>query len=318
MSASLFLAGVVLCLALIVPLAGVAYFRSVRLSRPAIGVFDTGDVFVMMGFVVVLPFAYLALPGWALPTVLALVFAAGLSIGYEPVVTHRWWRRGLILALLAADLATWAAWQAGAPPTLFTVVNSVVVMLIAVSAANLSAQGGLKMRHAAWFTLSLAVYDLTFATAIPITQRLAEAIQGYPYAPSAGLRVGEFGAVVGMGDLLAYALFSVTAYKAYGRTGLRASLALVAVFGALLPTLSPLAIEALTGRQPSLIPAQVFFGPAAFLGYLALRRRGAERRMTHILGRDRPRRMVPAAGADPRQLAPVRRRAVDAAPVARS
>ncbi|MFF5235385.1 hypothetical protein [Dactylosporangium sp. NPDC000521] len=284
MSQPVFFVVVTLFLASFAPLAAAGYFRWVRLSRPAIGVFDIGDVFAMMGFVVVLPFVYLALPGWALPTVLGLVFAAGLGIGYEPVVTHGWWRRGLILSLLGVDLAAWAAWRAGAAPTWFTAVNSVVVMLIAVSAANLSAQGGLKLRHAAWFTLGLAVYDLTFATAIPITQKLAEAIQGYPYAPSAGLRVGELSAVIGMGDLLAYALYGATAYKAYGRTGLRASVAIVAVFGALLPTLSPLAIEAITGRQPSLIPAQVFFGPAAFVGYLVLRRLGAERRMVDVLG----------------------------------
>ena len=232
----------------------------------------------------VLPFAYLALPGWGLPTVLGLVFAGGLSVGYERVVTHRWLRRGLILGLLGADLAAWAAWRAGAAPLWFTAVNSVVVLLIAVSAANLSAQGGLRLRHAAWFTLGLAVYDLTFATAIPITQKLAAAIQGYPFAPSAGLRVGDLGAVIGMGDLLAYALFGVTAYKAYGRTGLRVALVVVAAFGALAPALSPLVIEAVAGRRPSLIPAQVFFGPGAFLGYLLLRRLGPERRMAEILG----------------------------------
>lgn len=301
---TLFFVGVTLCLAVVTPLAAVGYFQRLRLSRPAIGVFNSGDVLAMLGFVVVLPFAYLALPGWALPTVLGLVFAGGLAIGYEPAVPRRWLRWALILGLLGADLATWAAWRAGAAPTMFTVVNSVVVMLIAVSASNLSAQGGLQLRHAAWFTAGLAVYDLTFATAIPLTQRLAEAIQGYPFAPSAGLRIGELGAVIGMGDLLAYSLFAVTAYKAYGRFGLRVGVAVIAVFGALLPTLSAEVVEAITGRQPGLVPAQVYFGPAAFLGYLVLRRRGAERRMAQVRGVDPMASRRPAPAGRPAAAPP--------------
>ncbi|MEU1542907.1 hypothetical protein ABZ461_33365 [Actinacidiphila glaucinigra] len=98
---------------------------------------------------------------------------------------------------------------------------------------------------------------------MPLTQKLINAVQGYAFAPSAGLRIGEFGAVVGMGDLLAYALFTTVAYKAYGRSGLTLALGLIAVFGALVPTLTPITVEALTGHFPEVVPAQIFFGPAA-------------------------------------------------------
>jgi len=56
----------------------------------------------------------------------------------------------------------------------------------------------------------------------------------------------------------------------------------VVVFGAILPTLAPPVVDALTGHRPALIPAQVLFGPAAYAGYLALRRRGPERRMLEL------------------------------------
>ncbi|MFI0444429.1 hypothetical protein [Actinomadura sp. 6N118] len=281
---TLFLVGVTFCYALAAPVGAVAFFQRVRVARPPVGTFNGRDIAVMMGFVLTLPFFYLALPGPALPAVLALVFAGGLSVGYQPILTSGRIRWAAIGTLLAADLI--ARLLLGPVSPVFWLANSCVVCLIVVSATNLNVQGGMKLKHVAWFILLLAVYDLTFATAVPLTQELAEAIQGYPFAPSAGLRIGEeYGAVIGMGDLLAYALFTTTAYKAFDRAGLRTALALVAVFGALAPTLSPTVIEMVTGERPELIPAQVFFGPAGFAGYLLLRRRlGAERRMADLLG----------------------------------
>lgn len=276
----LYQTGVTLALALAVPAGAVLYFRRVRVPRPPVGTFNGRDIVVMMGFVLALPFVYLALPGAALPAVLALVFAGGLTVGYQPVVGRTPLRWALILALLGTDLAGHRLLGSDSP--VYWLANSATVGLIVVSATNLNVQGGMRLRHIAWFVLALGVYDLTFATVIPLTQKLAEAIQGYPFAPSAGLRVGGYSAVIGMGDLLAYALYSTASYKAYGRSGLRLAVVLVAVFGAILPTLAPPVVDALTGHRPGLIPAQVLFGPAAFAGYLALRRRGPERRMVEL------------------------------------
>ncbi|MFI9776917.1 hypothetical protein ACIHCV_19710 [Streptomyces sp. NPDC051956] len=291
---SVFFTLVTLGIALGVSLAGVAYFRLVTLPRPAVGAFNGNDMVIMMGFVVALPFLYLALPGALLPPVLGLTLAGGLAVAYGPVVRSARLRWLLIAALLAADW--FAARTAEHDPThalAYWLINSTVIMLMAVGAANLNAQGGLRLRHVARFALALAAYDLFFATAVPITQRLFDAVQGYAFAPSAGLRVGDLGAVLGMGDLLVYALYSTVAYKAYGRTGLATALGLVAVFGALLPTLAPVTVEALTGHLPEIVPAQIFFGPAAFVGHLVLRRRGPERRMADV----RPPAPAPASVA---------------------
>ncbi|WP_026410947.1 hypothetical protein [Actinomadura oligospora] len=272
--------GVTLAFALAVPAGAVLYLRHFRVPRPPVGTFNGRDIVVMMGFVLALPFVYLALPGAALPAVLALVFAGGLTVGYQPVVGRTPLRWALILALLATDLAGHRLLGSDSP--VYWLANSAIVGLVVVSATNLNVQGGMRLRHIAWFVLALAVYDLTFATAIPLTQDLVEAIQGYPFAPSVGLRIGDYSSVLGMGDLLAYSLYSTVSYKAYGRSGLRLALVLVAVFGAILPTLTPPVLDALTGHRPDLIPAQVLFGPAAFAGYLALRRRGPERRMVEL------------------------------------
>ncbi|MFC9531604.1 hypothetical protein [Streptomyces sp. NPDC056975] len=291
---SVFFTLVTLGIALGVSLAGVAYFRLVTLPRPAVGAFNGNDMVIMMGFVIALPFLYLALPGALLPPVLGLTLAGGLAVAYGPVARSARLRWLLIAGLLAADW--FAARTAEHDPTHalpYWLINSTVIMLMAVGAANLNAQGGLRLRHVARFALALAAYDLFFATAVPITQRLFDAVQGYAFAPSAGLRVGDLGAVLGMGDLLVYALYSTVAYKAYGRSGLATALGLVAVFGALLPTLTPVTVEALTGHLPEIVPAQIFFGPAAFVGHLVLRRRGPERRMADV----RPPAPVPASVA---------------------
>ncbi|MER5730665.1 hypothetical protein ABT084_20430 [Streptomyces sp. NPDC002138] len=274
-------------LALAVCAGAVFYFRTVRAARPPVGVFNGRDIFVIMGFVLALPYVYLALPGGFLPVVLALVFAGGLSVGYQPVIGNGRLRWALIAVLIASVLVSHLAFGESAPP--YWVANSCVVGLVVVSATNLNVQGGMRLKNVAWFLLLLAAYDAFFAWVVPLTEELSEAIQGYPFAPAAGLRVGEdLGAVVGMGDLLAYALFTTCAYKAYGKPGLRVGILLVAVFGAVGPVAALHLVTAATGHAPALIPAQVIFGPAAFLGHLYLRRRGPERRMADlVLPRDR-------------------------------
>ncbi|KJK53564.1 hypothetical protein [Streptomyces sp. NRRL F-4428] len=289
-------------LALAVVAGTIAYFRAVRTARPPVGVFNGRDIFLMMGFVLALPYVYLALPGAVLPVVLALVFAGGLSVGYQPLVGDGRVRWALIAVLIASVLVTHLAFGETAPP--YWVANSCVVGLVVVSATNLNVQGGMRLKNVAWFLLALAAYDAFFAWVVPLTQELADAVQGYPYAPAAGLRIGDdLGAVVGMGDLLAYALFTTTAYKAYGKPGLRTGTVLVVLFGAVAPVAALHLIAAATGDAPGIIPAQVFFGPAAFTAYQVLRRRGPERRMADIVLRrgraDAPRQTPVRAEARP-------------------
>jgi hypothetical protein len=279
--ATLFQLVVVLFGALATCTAAVAYVYRVRLERPAVGVFNGRDIVVLFVFIVTLPVLYLVLPHWALTSFLIVTFLASLSIGYRPVVRPSvlWPAIGALLGLnvwiARTLLGTVLGWQ------LFWAETSLVVLLGATAVANLYVQGGMRLRHVAWFALVLAVYDVMFSIVIPLTPKLADEFIGYPLDPSIGMRVGLYNANIGIGDLLVYAMFTVAALKAYGRVAARWALLVVAVFGAAAPGLAPLVLDAVTrGGANAVVPAQSFFGPAAFLAYRLMRRRYGQERTT--------------------------------------
>jgi hypothetical protein len=261
--------------------AAVLYLRKVRLERPVIGVFNGRDIAVLFVFIVSLPLLYLFLPQWGLTTFLVVTFAASLSIGYRPVVSRAvlWTSIGLLLGvniwLARTMLGTVTGWQ------VYWAETSVVALLGAVAVTNLYVQGGMRFQHVAWFVLGLAVYDAIFTTAVPLTATLADRFIGFPLDPAIGMRVGLYNADIGLGDLLAYALFVTAALKAYGGKAAAACAVVVALFGSAAPVLSPLVLDSFSrGATNLVIPAQTFFGPVAFLLYLALRRHYGRERTT--------------------------------------
>ncbi len=139
---------------------------------------------------------------------------------------------------------------------------------------------------------------------VPVTNTLVQGFLGYPLNPSFGMRLGLYNATIGIGDLLVYGLFTIAAFKAYGRQAARISVALVAVFGAALPGCAGLLFESLTDARTDLIvPAQTVFGPVAFIGYLWMKHRyGRERTMEEFLASSdvvRPVSMAPVAQPAP-------------------
>lgn len=283
--------------------AATFYMGRVRLERPAIGVFNGRDLFVLFFFITTLPALYLALPDAGLTAFLLLTFVAALSIGYKPVLppVALWTGIGVLLGgniwLTYNMLGTVLGWQ------VYWAATSFVVLLAAAAIANLYVQGGMKMRHVAWFALLLGVYDVVFSIFIPLTPRLADAFIGNPLDPSIGMRLGIFNANIGIGDLLVYGLFTIAALKAYGRKAAWAAVAVVAFFGSAAPALAPLAIDAVTrGGGNVVVPAQAFFGIPAFILYQWMRRHwGRERTMEEYI-----------AVQDANRIA---RRGVSAAPV---
>jgi hypothetical protein len=247
--------------------AGVAllYFARVRLDRPAIGTFNSRDVVILFGFIVVLPVFYLALPGPVLTGFLVLTFSSAMSIALRPVMGVRW-RRAFITAVVVADIVvtyTMLGTQSGL--VVYWLLTDTAVLLAAVGVSNLYVQGGLRLPQVAWFALGLAVYDAFFSLVIPLTPALAETFEGRPLNASIGFAYHGYNANIGLGDLLLYGLFATAAYHGFGRRGATAALATIAVFGALLPSLAPLAIDRFNlGGSGFVVPAQVFFGPAAF------------------------------------------------------
>jgi hypothetical protein len=262
----------------ITSLLALFYLRRYRLERPAIGVFNGRDIAFLLLVLAFLPTLYVALPHWALTSFLAVTFAASLSIGYRPVVNATWLWLGIGL-LLGANiwmartmLGTVLGWQ------LYWVETSVIVVLGAIAVANLYVQGGMQLRHVARFAILLAIYDVIFTMVTPLTNELAEDFLGYPLDPSFGFRLNLYNATLGLGDLLIYSLFLCAAYKAYGWAAARVAFVVVIVFGAVLPAMAPLLINFIDARADVVVPAQTFFGPAAFVAYLWMKRRfGKER-----------------------------------------
>lgn len=247
--------------------AGVAlaYFRRVRIDRPAIGAFNSRDLVLLAGFIVLLPVLYLAVPAPVLLGFLVLTFGSAMGIGLRPILPGRY-RRVVIPALIGTEIVVTYT-LLGAPHGLqvYWVLTSTIVLLAAVGISNLYVQGGLHLRQVAWFAVFLAVYDLVFSTIIPLTPQLAATFEGRPLNASIGWAAGSYSANIGLGDLLVYGMFTTAAYKAFSRRGGAWALLSVFVFGALAPSLAPLVVSQFDqGSNGIVIPAQVFFGPAAF------------------------------------------------------
>ena len=256
------------------------YFRRVRLERPPIGTFNGRDIAILLALIVALPFLYAALPGWAITCFLALTFAAALSIGYRPVcgVVPVWLGIGVLIGANIwtshTMMGTTAGWQ------LWWAELDILVALGAIAVANLYVQGGMKLKHVAWFALALALYDAGFTLVVNVTAVLVEEFIGHPLDPTFGIRGGVNNYGIGIGDLLVYALFVVASYKAYGKAAARLAFGVMVVFGAAAPSLFPLIHDLVDFRNDVVIPAQLFFAPAAFLCYLWMRRHyGRERTM---------------------------------------
>jgi hypothetical protein len=266
-------------------LLALLYLRRVRLERPAIGTFNGRDIAVLFVFIVGLPLLYVVLPLTPLLVVLGITFVSALSMGLRPLMnpTVTWLSVGLLVGLnvwMARNLrGTVFGWQ------LFWLENSIVIMVAAVTVANLYVQGGMRVKHVAWFALILAVYDLIFTFKWPVTNALAQRFLGWPLDPAIGYRLGIFNASLGLGDLLVYSLFVIAVYKAYGRAAARTAMVITVFFGAVVPALAPLVFRVLIdARTDLLVPAQAAFGPAAFVCYRWLKRvHGPERTMAEFL-----------------------------------
>src|SRR5690349_11835258 len=82
---------------------GWGYFRRYRVAPPPLGVLDLGDIAVMIGGIVLVPFAYLLLPRWIAVALLAVAALSLLHTVGEPVLPGRWAAGWLALVVLGAD-----------------------------------------------------------------------------------------------------------------------------------------------------------------------------------------------------------------------
>ena len=261
-----------------------AYFRRVRMERPAVGTFNGRDVVTLLVLIGVLPFVYGWLPVPFVTVLLCITFASALYIGYRPLLgpVGIWVGIGLLIGFdiwssnhVMGTIAGWQLWYSE---------QTIVVLLSAIAVSNLYVQGGMKLRHVAWLSLGLACYDVLFASYYPLTGRLLARYITHPLTPVVGMRFGEVDYAVGLGDLLVYSLFFVAAYKAYGKWAATIAAGVIAVMGGFATAFIPYVFNLTNANLDVLIPAQSLFGPAAFVTYLWMKRHyGRERTMAEYL-----------------------------------
>jgi plastocyanin len=254
-------------------LLALAYQRRVRLERPPIGTFNGRDLVVLGAFIALLPAGYLLVAPPVLTGFLVVTFLSALLIALRPLAPARALWIGIPAALIANIAVTAHMHTLPGGLTLYWLLTSAIVMLAAVGVANLYVQGGLRLRHIAWFTLFLALDDLVFTRLVPLTPQLAVALQGRPLDPSIGFATSAYNANVGLGDLLVFCLYATAAAREFGRRGALTALGLIAVFGAVAPSVTPLLVPGLFGTTAAaFVPVQTLFGPAALIGYFVLSR----------------------------------------------
>jgi len=276
--------GVITAGVILVCAGSLTYFRHVRMDRPAIGTFNTRDVVILLIAIGILPFVYGWLPIPLVTVLLCITIISALYIGYRPLLgsVGIWVAIGVLIGFniwssnhVMGTIAGWQLWYAE---------QSIAVLLAAIAVCNLYVQGGMKLRHVAWLSLGLACYDVLFASYYPLTGRLIARYITHPLTPVVGMRFGEVDYAVGLGDLLAYSLFFVAAYKAYGKRAATIAFGVIVVMGGFATAFIPFVFNLTNANLDVLIPAQSLFGPAAFVTYLWMKRHyGRERTMAEYL-----------------------------------
>jgi len=251
-------------------LLGWAYFQRYEISRPPIGVIGLGDVVVMIGAIVLLPYLYLAFPLWIVGGIFALGISSILYFTAEPVLQARWAVWLAVLALLGADI--WTQFQFGAMSNPFLLVNNTVLIIAIVGATNLWAQSGMKARDIAVLGGVLALYDLIATSLLPLTTDLFGRLASIPLAPLVAWGAGSGSLGIGLGDLLLATVYPLVMRKGFGR-----SAGIVAMVITLGVTAVMMALLKLTNSSVTL-PAMTALGPLMVLQYgYWIRRLGQER-----------------------------------------
>jgi hypothetical protein len=251
------------------------------LTRPPIGVLNTGDLGALIGGIVLVPHLYLALPLWAASGMLAAAAMSALYLVLDPLLSNRLAIWTLIAALVGADFAA----HAGAPGVSvpFCVVNNLVLTILIIGIANLWAQGGLRARDAAILAAFLAVYDLVSTSEFSLTRDLFHQFAGMPFAPLMAWPVGRGRpAAVGLGDLLMAAVFPLVMRKAFGLIA-----GIVALASALAVIIVLLVLGA-AGWLPQTFPVMTVLGPAIGLQCVCWRHRSGPERTTAQYLHDEP------------------------------
>jgi hypothetical protein len=251
-------------------LLGWAYFRRYQLTRPPLGVMNLGDVALMIGGIILVPYLYLALPLWLAAGLFGLGALSILYCLWEPILRARWAVWLIMLLSLAADVVT--ALHLGTRSALFFAVNNAVLILIVVGVTNLWAQSGAKARDISVLAGLLALYDFLATAHTALTTNLLARLTTLPLAPLVAWGAGRDQLGIGLGDLLMATVFPLVIRKGFGRT------AGIAALATMLGLLGVMQAAVTLGGVAVTVPAMTVLGPLMVLQYVFWRRRlGPER-----------------------------------------
>ncbi len=262
-------------------LLGWMYFRRCAMQRPPIGVFNLGDVALMLAAIVVMPYLYLWLP---LGVVAGLLGLGALSILYfllEPVLRTRQLIWLVVAGVLGVELGLMNG--LGGQSLAFFAFNNLVQLLVVAGVTNSWAQSGMKARDAAILGAALIGYDFFFTSVLTLMSDMFVRLAGlpfapllvWPYHPGPAFPAGTVHWVgIGLGDLLLATVFPLAMRKAYGRqAGLTA-------LGVALSAIALLLARPWLGFQGDIFPVMVVLGPLMGLQYLYWRYRAGPERTT--------------------------------------
>jgi hypothetical protein len=273
---------------------GWGYFRRYRVSRPPIGVMTLGDVLVLIVGIILIPYLYLALPGWLVGAILALGTFGILQLLLEPVLPGRWLSWVVAGGLVGADVLLAA--RAGTRSLSYLAVNDLVLILAVAGVTNLWVQSGFTARDLAVLAAVLTLYDLIATTLLPLTNELIGRLVGLPFTPLLTWPTGDDGWLgLGLGDLLLATVGPLVFRKAFGKPA-----GIVALVIAL-ATIAAVMILPLTGWLQETFPVMVVLGPllVAQYGYW-IRRQGTERTTAaYLVAEPGPAQCVSAARPAP-------------------
>jgi hypothetical protein len=248
-------------------LSGLAYFRHCRMTRPPLGVFNMTDVLIAMLIIVLAHFLYVVLPLWVAVGLFALATFCALYYTLEPLLHAR------SLALLAsgilivADIG--AAQIFGTKNNAFFLVNDLVILLVIIGVSNLWVQSGIKARDVVLFSMLLALFDF-FATALsPLTFTLFARLQTAPLTPALAWMSNSAILGGGLGDFVLVTVFSLSLYKAFGRTA------------GVINTLFSLLVIASLLLVNQEWPGMIFLAPLMLVQYLFWHHRYPQERTMH-------------------------------------
>ncbi len=244
------------------------YLSRYRVSRPPIGVMTLGDVCVLIAGIILIPYLYLALPGWLVSAILALGSVGILQLLWQPVLPGAWPSWVVAGGLAGANVLLAA--QAGTSSLAYLALNNLVLMLLVAGVSNLWVQSGLTARELALMAAALTVYDLIATALLPLTVDLITRLAMLPFTPVLAWPAGDGTWLgLGLGDLLLATVGPLVLRKAFGRT------AGIVAFAIAVATIAAILTLPLVGLLQGAFPVMVVLGPLLVGQYAVwIRRQG--------------------------------------------